>query len=603
MTNLTPQISVGSLRDALNESKVRSGFQALIMITPSRLDHSYENVAISKLKVVDTIPWTSDQQDAAVSLIKSALERGRVLICSDMGVSRCAAAVFFYLCDKGMSKDDALKWIKDRYPEANPHQAILTGERKVSPISTYIPSASLHPTLIQHTSEKIPLSVVMVTWNRKEVVRKSIESILKNTSKPFEFIVVDNGSSDGTLEYLLSLDGICVVPLGQNFGKGKAANVGMKMAKGEWISYFDSDIIVPDGWFEKIRLAYETIPNAGWLTLAYNGIEYKDGLKKYGDVTLSCNKAGISGWMVFFRQDKFDKLGGFVEDRLYGLVDIEYAKRAMKMGYVVGYVISDKRLVHLGDSDSKEYKAWKKAERKRSSMADIPMPELLPPKNVADIVVVRYNVPDMEYACIRSVKEHTSCSYRLTVVDNYETKENLGALWNRMIDRSPCDYICLLNSDCLVTNNWLEKMMDVIVKKGSDIVAVGPSTNQCATEQKIAEGLLLKDAEKYAAELPEKIIDGVSDEKVIPTSISGFCYLLRKDLWEKIGKFSEEFAMFGQETEFNVRAQQLGYSTVWVRDSFVYHHGSASVKKAAKEEGFNAKLDRKNAKKKIGGAK
>ena len=387
MIHLTPQISIGSIVDAFNEEAIHSwGFKVLLVCTPTLLDHGYSNIITVRIPVPDTVPWTDVQKSQAVHSIRDGVELGRVLVCSDgshgLGVSSALAGVYFYLLAEGMSSEKALQWLKTKYPKETPHPNVISGKSRPVKIS-HPPSAplglevsELSPTSPpEHVNEQpslpeLPLSIVTVTMNRKALVQRSISSILRHTPPPYELIVVDNGSSDGTVDYLLTLkDKISVIQLGQNFGKGKAANLAFGIATGTHIAYFDSDIVVPKGWLQEVRPAYEAIPNVGWLSLSYQGIPYnKETLRRYGEITLA-EYGGIGGGMVFLSRARLLQLGGYVEDRLYGLIDIEYTERARAKGLEVGYLVSEVRLDHLGNRyDTKEYQIWKSKQKRNPTV-------------------------------------------------------------------------------------------------------------------------------------------------------------------------------------------------------------------------------------------
>ena len=92
----------------------------------------------------------------------------------------------------------------------------------------------------------IQLSVIIITWNAERDVKQCLDSVLDATvSRPTEIIVVDNGSTDMTHEILKSYeDRINLNLLKKNNGVAVARNVGMAMAKGEYIWILDVDTIV-----------------------------------------------------------------------------------------------------------------------------------------------------------------------------------------------------------------------------------------------------------------------------------------------------------------------------------------------------------------------
>ena len=104
--------------------------------------------------------------------------------------------------------------------------------------------------------EKFKVSVVIPTFNRKNFLKKAIESVSKQTFSPHEIIVVDNGSSDGTLE-MVNKEYPSVKTFVQNIpGVSATRNLGIKMSEGNWVAFLDSD----DQWHrEKLKLQLESI--------------------------------------------------------------------------------------------------------------------------------------------------------------------------------------------------------------------------------------------------------------------------------------------------------------------------------------------------------
>lgn len=102
------------------------------------------------------------------------------------------------------------------------------------------------------------ISVIIPTYNRGYIIEKSIKSILNQTYKDFELIIVDDGSSDNTEEVVNSIkdDRIRYIRYENNQGACHARNVGIKEAKGDYITFHDSD----DYCYEdRIKLQYENM--------------------------------------------------------------------------------------------------------------------------------------------------------------------------------------------------------------------------------------------------------------------------------------------------------------------------------------------------------
>lgn len=92
------------------------------------------------------------------------------------------------------------------------------------------------------------ISVIIPTYNRKELVEGAIQSALQQEPKNYEVIVIDDGSTDGTFEHLESQNLPIIVVRKENGGVSSARNAGIKKAHGEYIAFLDSD----DLWLPNI---------------------------------------------------------------------------------------------------------------------------------------------------------------------------------------------------------------------------------------------------------------------------------------------------------------------------------------------------------------
>ena len=84
-------------------------------------------------------------------------------------------------------------------------------------------------------------SVVIPTYNRGLFIRKAVESVLSQSYRDYELIVVDDGSTDETSAVLCDYKTRIRYVRQNNFGVGAARNAGIRMAEGEWIAFLDSD--------------------------------------------------------------------------------------------------------------------------------------------------------------------------------------------------------------------------------------------------------------------------------------------------------------------------------------------------------------------------
>jgi len=207
---------------------------------------------------------------------------------------------------------------------------------------------------------------------------------------------------------------------------------------------------------------------------------------------------------------------------------------------------------------------------------------------VIEIILVKYNAPQFENACVASVMGQTFSPYHLTVWDNYPKNENLGKLWNKLIKKSEAEYLCLLNTDTLVEPGWESKLIEVF-KMYNDAGVVGPTT--CPQGSKNAQG---KESKSDHMEI-------VDFGALYPGwCLSGFCIFFPKKIWEEVGGFPEDFGFYGQEVAFIDRVTEKGYKQYWRKDAYVWHYGGASIKKAEKAGEIDEQAERKIAREKFG---
>ncbi len=99
-------------------------------------------------------------------------------------------------------------------------------------------------------------SVIVPTHNRCDSLKKTIESIRRQDFKEFEIIVVNDGSSDGTGDYLSQLAGNSVTAIHQpNLGPARARNAGIERARGAFVAFTDDDCVVPADWLTRLHSA------------------------------------------------------------------------------------------------------------------------------------------------------------------------------------------------------------------------------------------------------------------------------------------------------------------------------------------------------------
>ncbi|MFC4596964.1 glycosyltransferase family 2 protein [Cohnella hongkongensis] len=193
-------------------------------------------------------------------------------------------------------------------------------------------------------------SIVIPTYNQLAMVKMCIESILENTNVPYEIIVVDNASTDGTAEYLQSLGGqVRYRALEKNLGFAGAVNVGMMMAKGKTILLLNNDTLVTENWLHNLLACLnsdEAIGMVGPMTNFISGeqqiaVPYTN-LADMPAFAREFNRPDPSRWRrterltgfcLLFRRELFEGIGYFDEGYEIGnFEDDDYNIRVRLLG-------------------------------------------------------------------------------------------------------------------------------------------------------------------------------------------------------------------------------------------------------------------------------
>lgn len=102
------------------------------------------------------------------------------------------------------------------------------------------------------TEKREPIDIIIVTWNACDYTRYCLDSIRKYTDYPHNLIVVDNGSLDGTVDYLERQNDVLLIQNQENMGYGGAITRGYEAGSSRLVCVMNNDIVVSPGWFESM---------------------------------------------------------------------------------------------------------------------------------------------------------------------------------------------------------------------------------------------------------------------------------------------------------------------------------------------------------------
>jgi glycosyltransferase involved in cell wall biosynthesis len=188
------------------------------------------------------------------------------------------------------------------------------------------------------------ISIVTPTYNRSNVLPRAIESVLQQTFQDYEYIVVDDGSTDNTREVVADYNDerINYIKLDCNKGFATALNRGIKTAEGEFISFLDSDDEYLRTRLEKTnRILEDRSDRIGGVFHSYKVIGengesehlVSDGVFRLADFMEKNIIRGTSNTM--YRSSVFEQVGDF-DEQLPSTVDYDFQLRVLEEFKLVG---------------------------------------------------------------------------------------------------------------------------------------------------------------------------------------------------------------------------------------------------------------------------
>ena len=218
------------------------------------------------------------------------------------------------------------------------------------------------------------ISVVIPTYNRKHTLLRALDSVLAQSYQPFEIIVIDDGSSDGTIDMIKSkypslklLESLKLSKSLKGYspkGVSIARNVGIKKSKGDWISLLDSDDEwVPDKLIKQVQLLKKNEEllfchtNEIWIRNGIRVNQHKKHQKYGGYIFKEClDICRISPSSALIHKSIFEDIGLF-DESLKVCEDYDlWLRIALRYSFKF---LSDKLIVKRGGhEDQLSHKFW-----------------------------------------------------------------------------------------------------------------------------------------------------------------------------------------------------------------------------------------------------
>ncbi|HYE99113.1 MAG TPA: glycosyltransferase family 2 protein [Planctomycetota bacterium] len=200
-------------------------------------------------------------------------------------------------------------------------------------------------------------SVIVVNWNGKDMLRQNLPHVLALRAPPFETVVVDNGSTDGSTDMLRTeFPDVRVVPLPENLGFAGGNNAALPGARGELIATLNNDARPEPDWLARLVETADAHPEAGVFSsrLLVAGEDRIDSDGDLLDTAFRPSKRGAgrppacasSPHEVFsacagaalYRRSMIDRIGFFDEAFFLIYEDVDLSFRARLAGWKVLHV-------------------------------------------------------------------------------------------------------------------------------------------------------------------------------------------------------------------------------------------------------------------------
>jgi GT2 family glycosyltransferase len=191
------------------------------------------------------------------------------------------------------------------------------------------------------------VSVIVVSHNEGAWLRKTVDSLAGTIPLSGEIVVVDDNSTDGSVDRLLPQDRVRILRPKRRLGASRARNFGARHARGRILVFCDAHIEAPQRWFPPFRAALAR-PRVGLVGPAATEMNSRD-VKGFGlrivDAGLNCNWLDqlssspyevplLGGFFLGIRRELFFEIGGFDPGfGIWGMEDIELVMRIWGFGY------------------------------------------------------------------------------------------------------------------------------------------------------------------------------------------------------------------------------------------------------------------------------
>lgn len=203
------------------------------------------------------------------------------------------------------------------------------------------------------------ISVIIVNWNGKHLLEDCLNSLRRQTFRDFETILVDNGSNDGSCEFVTTrFPEVHLIALPDNRGFAGGNIAGYDHARGKLIALLNNDTEAHTGWLEEVYKASLVFPNAGSFASKMMYFDARGTIENCGFDLGTCGTTidlgrdevdgpnwavprevfGACGGAAIYRRSMLDQIGFLDPDFFMVFEDVDLSFRAQLSGYACVYI-------------------------------------------------------------------------------------------------------------------------------------------------------------------------------------------------------------------------------------------------------------------------
>tara|TARA_B100000029_G_scaffold507171_1_gene591279 strand:- start:517 stop:1314 length:798 start_codon:yes stop_codon:yes gene_type:complete len=217
------------------------------------------------------------------------------------------------------------------------------------------------------------------------------------------------------------------------------------------------------------------------------------------------------------------------------------------------------------------------------------------------IIILNWNQPQLTIDCIESVEKIKYDNYDILIIDNGSDDDSINIIekeysdieilpldknykfagaYNRAIEHvenKDVEYLLLLNNDTIVSSDLIANFVENI--KDNPNCIFGAKIYYLNNKKKIwyAGGKIkLNKGKIYHIGIGE-IESGKYNANVETDYVTGCCMFAKKNIFTSLNGFDSSFNMYGEDVDFCIRANALGFKSIFIYNCLVWHHVSASI--------------------------